>query len=238
MSRILLVTGANSSLGNSLIDDMGNDFDVILAHYGHNHNNIDDLIAKYGNKVVPIQADLSDEDAIADMLAYIKNNDLLPDCFVHFPAPQFEYTKFSKADLQTYKYEMQVVYFSFVQICRYILPYMTKCQHGKVVALLTAYTESYQPSFMSDYISAKFALLGMVKALASEFAAYNVQINGVSPDMVDTKFISGLPNYIKENVAKNRKTGKILTVGDVIPVIKYLLTDDSSSIYGQNILIP
>ena len=53
--------------------------------------------------------------------------------------------------------------------------------------------------------------------------------------MMETKFLSDLPDLIREQSAKNNPLGRNITVGETVPVIAYLLSDESGAVTGQNI---
>ena len=81
----------------------------------------------------------------------------------------------------------------------------------------------------------KYALLGLMRNLASEYAAKGVMVNAVSPDMMETKFLSGLPELILEQNAKKNPLGRNIHVEEVTPTIEYLLSSASDIVTGQNI---
>ena len=53
--------------------------------------------------------------------------------------------------------------------------------------------------------------------------------------MIETKFLSELPDLINEHSAKNNPLGRNLYVEEVIPTIEYLLSSGSDAVTGQNI---
>ena len=60
-------------------------------------------------------------------------------------------------------------------------------------------------------------------------------VNGVSPDMMETKFLADMPELIIRQYAENSPAGRNLTVEDVIPTFEYLLSDGADMVTGQNI---
>ncbi len=101
--------------------------------------------------------------------------------------------------------------------------------------MLSAYLLGVPPKFQSPYITVKYALLGLMRNLAAEYAAKGIMVNAVSPDMMETKFLSELPDLIKEQSAKNKPLGRNLFVEEVIPTMEYLLSSGSDVVTGQNI---
>lgn len=112
---------------------------------------------------------------------------------------------------------------------------MVKQKYGKIVLMLSAYLLGVPPKFQGPYITVKYALLGLMRNLAAEYASKRIMVNAVSPDMMETKFLSDLPDLVKEQSAKNNPLGRNIYVNEVVPSIEYLLSDASDVITGQNI---
>lgn len=233
--RTLLVTGANSEIGAAYLREKGEGYGRIIAHYKTRHDRIDALVERLGDKVVPVYADLSKPGDIDRLLAQLEGFQL--DEFLHIAAPKFRYTRFAKADIGEFELEMGVVYWSFLRICQKAIPGMAKRGHGKILSILTEYTVTNQPPYMSHYISTKYALLGLIKSLASEYAAKHIRINAISPGMVETGFLSQVPQYVIDANAKEALNKKNLCPADLVPAICFLLSNESDAITGQNILL-
>ena len=59
--KVLLVTGASSEVGASLIRRIGPQYSTVFAHYRSSEETIADLRAAFGDRIVPLQADFSEE---------------------------------------------------------------------------------------------------------------------------------------------------------------------------------
>ncbi len=233
--RTILITGANSAIAAEYLKRVAGKYDFIIAHYGHRRDRIDELSETYGSKIIPICADLSNKIEVDRMTEILRSYEVNE--FLHLAAPALRHTRLSKGNVEDYEREMQVVCWSFLRICQGILPGMTKRKEGRMLAVLTEYTITNQPPYLSHYISAKFALLGLIKCLASEYAAKGIRANSISPGMIETDFISKLPQYVIDDNAKSSPGGRNLKPEDLIPTIAYLLSMDSVTINGQNILL-
>lgn len=117
------------------------------------------------------------------------------------------------------------------------IPFMKKQKSGKIVVMLTIHTQGVPPSFVAPYVTVKYAMLGLVKSLAVEYAGKGIQVNGVSPEMIDTKFLSDMPDFVKEQSVLNFPMKRFLQVEDVIPTFEYLLSEAADCVTGQNICI-
>ena len=191
-----------------------------------------------GNKMECLQADLSDMQAVEGLVAGVKNFCDAPTHIVHLAALPFRYMKLKEFDRDSFVKSLDVQVCSFAKVMQAFLPTMAKRkQHDKVVVVLTSYTFGTAPRFMADYVAAKYALLGFVKGLASDYAGKKVNINAVSPSMIETKFLKNIDERIVQMTAEKSPEGRNAEPKDIAPVMKFLLSDQANYLHGQNILV-
>lgn len=234
--NVLLVTGASSDMGTSLINEIGGDYDYIIAQYRNMNPSLEKSLAQLDKKkVITLQANLMVERELDELVEQIKGGPA-PTHFVHFPAPPLKNYRFHKINWDVFQEELNVSMKSFILVSQAILPGMLKQKDGKIVAMLSAVTTNIPPRYCSHYVTTKYAMLGLMKAMAFEYADKGVAVNGVSPCMVKTKFIKNLPEMIV-NQERREMDEKNLEAIDVVSAITFLLSDAAKHIIGQNIMI-
>ena len=233
--KILLVTGASSEVGSELIRRVGKNYTKVWAHYRSSIDTIDLLRADLGERIIPIHADFSDIDSTANLISIIKESEDIPDHIVHLSAQKAHNLQFHKYSWDSYQNEIDTSLRSITMILQAFIPRLAKNGYGKVVFMLSSYLFSVPPKYLSPYITVKYALLGLMRNIASEYASKGITANAVSPDMMETKFLSELPELIKEQNAKNNPLGRNIYVDEVVPTIEYLLSSGSDVVTGQNI---
>ena len=235
--KVLLVTGASSDVGLALLRKISGGYRRIWAHYHSNMEGIKALQEEFGDVIVPIQADFGSRESTKAMIETIEASGDLPDHLVHLSAPKARNLQFHKTSWEDYQRELDTSLRSVTEILQAFLPKMAKKKYGKVVFMLTAYTIGMPPKFQSIYVTTKYALLGLMMSLSSEYASKGVTVNGVSPEMIETKFLSELPQLIIEQNAQASPLGRNLTASDVLPTFEYLLSEGADGVTGQNIAI-
>lgn len=233
--KILLITGASSEVGIELIKKIGKNYKKVWAHYRTSDTNIKKLQDEVGTHIIPIQADFSDLMSTENLIRYIEISNDIPDHIVHLPAQKAHNLQFHKYKWEDYQTEIDISLRSITIILQRLIPKMTKKKCGKIVFMLSAYLLGVPPKFQGPYITIKYALLGLMRNLAAEYATKGIMVNAISPDMMETKFLSELPELIKEQSAKNNPLGRNIYVQEVIPTIEYLLSSGSDVVTGQNI---
>lgn len=235
--KVLFVTGASSDVGQALILQIADQYDTIVAHYCHSHESIDALAQKFPGKIQKVKANLADSKEVRAMIDGMIKEQWLPDHIVHLAAPKTTNERFHKMDSVRLDQAFEVSVRSIFHILQSFVPHMSKQKYGRVVFMLTSYCLGLPPKYQSAYVTSKYALLGLMKALATEYDSKGITVNGISPEMIDTKFLSDLPDLIVEENAAKSPLKRNLQVDDVVPMLAYLLSDAAEAITGQNIAI-
>ena len=83
------------------------------------------------------------------------------------------------------------------------------------------------------YSVSKHGIVGITKYMAEYWSKYNVRVNCISPGSVKHK----QPSSLKKNLVKLIPMSRLLEKKELINVVKFLCSDKSSYITGQNIVI-
>ncbi len=236
-SKILLVTGASSDVGGVLIRRIADNYSYILAHYNQSKEQINRLVEELGDKIIPIQADFSDSDSVEKMIINIKDMHKHPDHIVHLSAPKFHIQKFIKEDANSFRTEYVASVEAIIRILMVFAPTMSKQKYGKIVFMLTKNVINYPAKYQSLYTTTKYALYGLMKSLAVEYADKGISVNGISPTMMETKFLSEIPELIIRQNADTSPLKRNLLISEVVPSIVFLLSDETDAVTGVNIPI-
>lgn len=238
MNKIYLITGASSDVGMAYINHLiGLDEPAtVLAHYRNRNVEFDRLCENNSAvKVIPLQADFSKEDELEQMLLNIKGGYGVPTHILHLPASKLEYGKIKQIDWERVQTDFQVQVMSLGKILQTFLPQMAKNKYGKIAVMLSSVILGMPPKFMTAYTITKYALLGLVKSAAIEYAEKGININGLSPNMMETKFLQNIDERLVEMTAASSKMQRNIRVEEVIPTIHFLLSESSDYMNGVNI---
>lgn len=236
--KVLLITGASSEVGIKLIETVGDDYSLIYAHYGKEPKELERLKKDLGEKLVLIQDDFSGNEPGYEVNNAVEKKGIWPDHAVFLAFPKLEALRYSKTSWDDFEKNINIGIRSAYTVSQSVLKHMTKeKKEGRVIFMLSSCTNGIPPRFMTPYVTAKYALLGLVKGLSTEYDSKNITVNGISPGMMETKFLSEMYDHAIEENASKSPFGRNLVIEEVIPAFKFLLSDDACRITGQNIVI-
>jgi len=237
--RKIVVFGASSDLSRALLAELDRrgcyaKFFVQSKSGWDSHR---DFIGSLKGQVELFQSDLTLPDAAATITAEIAAVCPAPDAIAFFQAPKFHYERFSKLDWSDFQTEIDLQLKLPIVALNTFLPAMAKRRSGKVLFALSSVTEGRPPAALSHYVTAKYAVLGLMRSLSQEYAAKNIQINGVSPSMVETKFLSDLDEKFLQLAAEAHPLKRNARVDDIVSAMSLLLTEGSDYMSGVNLPI-
>ena len=240
MEHVLLVTGASSETGVALGKELFKDYKKIYLQFRTMNpalaSLIDELV-KGGVDVTALQADLSDDNDIDALIKEITDTGVIPDSILHLPSPKLKQVHFKKELIEDFDLGYRVSVRSAVRILQAFLPTMAKNKYGRIVFLLSDVTVNEPAKFEASYVTNKYALLGLLKSLSVEYIEKGITVNAVSPDMMETKFLSDLPERMLELNRENSPIKRNINPSELIPIVKLFLAEESSAITGQNFAI-
>jgi 3-oxoacyl-[acyl-carrier protein] reductase len=238
-NKKILITGSTGGMGSAIAKRLAGEDSVLFLHYYGPDNEKEVLkkeLKKINKNIHFFKADLTkkeDIDKMMDKISKLGSVDILINS-VSLPIVHKELAEKDWPDFQSH-IELQVR--SLLNILKRTIPGMKERKYGKIINILTEAVVGRPPTNMSDYITAKHALLGFSKCLAVEYGKYNITCNCVSPGFTDTDLTSKFPGKLKDIVASQTPLKRICRPEDVAGLIRFLCSNEADFINGENIVI-
>lgn len=238
MKKIYCIIGATSDIGMAYIKEInkqGEKCTVIAIYFGEKEE-LEKLDNELENVTMDfVKCDLSNTQDVLNAIFYIKEKYNTPTHFLHLAARKFEYVKFSKFNWENVMLDLEIQVHSFAEFMKAFLPSLAKQKYGKVVVMLSSVTKGVPPKYLSGYTLTKYALMGLINSLVSEYKEKGININAVSPTMVETRFLENIDERIVEMTAASSGMKRNVKIEEVVGAIKYLMSDEAEYINGLNL---
>jgi NAD(P)-dependent dehydrogenase (short-subunit alcohol dehydrogenase family) len=156
-----------------------------------------------------------------------------------------ESAPFGKTDAAMFRRMLDVNLMGVVHAAQAVLPSMKARKRGRIVAVAsTAGLKGY--AYVSAYVAAKHAVVGLARALALEVAAQGITVNAVCPGFTDTDLVAGsIDNIMAKTgrsrdeaiaeLAKHNPQGRLVTPAEVADCVLWLCGEGASAVTGQAI---
>ena len=235
----ILITGASSDIGYAVVRRILDrpDGPIVLAHSFASGDRLGPLQTEYGNRLHLMQADFSKRSSVETMAERIATDYNTPGEIVHLPALRLIYERFTKFDWDRFETDLAIQVESAVVLLQRFLPKMAKLPRAKVLFVLSSVVHGVPPKFMSMYTMIKYAQLGLMRALAAEYASTSVRINAISPGMVETRFLQDIADVAVQMSASANPQGRNAKPDDLLGGIEFLLSPASDYIHGIDVPI-
>jgi 3-oxoacyl-[acyl-carrier protein] reductase len=90
---------------------------------------------------------------------------------------------------------------------------------------------------LAPYSASKAGLDGLTRSLAREVGRRGITVNSVAPGYLETDLSSGLAQGQRQQIVNRTPLGRLGSVEDVVPVVRFLLSKESGFLTGQTIVI-
>ncbi len=222
--KVILILGGTGSIGSCIADALEQQGVLVVRHgrngsYAYDVSNEQDTNAAHVF-VEKIIQEFGRIDAVVNSLSSSR-----------------QIARFEKKTWHDFLGHLHVQLKAAVEIERNVIHYMKKQGKGKIVHVLTSAVMGTPPASMSDYVTAKYAMLGLTKAMAKELGRDHITVNAVSPGFIKNKFNSKLPEKLSEIIEAETPIGSLTTEDNVMRAVLFLLSDDADHITGENINI-
>jgi 3-oxoacyl-[acyl-carrier protein] reductase len=90
---------------------------------------------------------------------------------------------------------------------------------------------------LAAYSASKAGLDGLTRALAREVGRRVITVNSVNPGYLLTDMSASLEQHQRAQIIRRTPLGRLGTVEDVCPVVRFLMSDEAAFITGQSIAV-
>ena len=240
--KVVLITVAGSGMGRA--------GSLLFAREGAAHVYVADVNVTGGEETVElvqqaggaasfIHVDVTDEDAVRDMVAHVIREHERLDCAWNNAGITDVARRFTDFDKASFERMLDVNLTSVFLCLKYEILQMEKQGGGSIVNTSSASGVVATPG-LPHYTAAKHGVLGLTKSAALEYNNKNIRVNAVCPGMVDTpltqSFFDSSPK-LAAAVQRLMPGGKLGQPTQVAEAVVWLCSDHASWVSGLGMII-
>jgi len=237
--KTIIVTGASSGIGREtaiLLSKLG----ARLILIARNKEKLRDTINSLdGSGHTDIAFDLTNFSEYSHLFSRIFENCSRVSGLVH-SAGFSKNIPLKNMSLNDLDKMMKINYYSFMLLAKEFVKKKNVHPDGASVVAISSISGDFSLKGLSIYSATKSSLNISVKALAQEYAQWNIRFNTVSPGWIKTeltdKAIRALTSERVENVIKSHPLGPGYSI-DVAKAVAFLLSDAARWITGTTLTV-
>ena len=232
--KTVLITGASRGIGAATAKLFAANGYTVAVNYQRSkqcaEQVVNEIIAS-GGDAFAVCADVSNEDAVKQMMCFVRQRVGHIDVLIH-NAGVAKQALLTDTTADEWRQMLGVHVDGAFYCCKEVIPLMLQTEGGKILIVSSMWGVT-GASCEVAYSTAKAALIGFSKALAKELGPSNITVNCVAPGVINTDMCKNLDDQTMQELKEETPLQRIGTPEDVANTLLFLSSDKSSFITGQ-----
>jgi len=236
--KVALVTGASRGIGRAIALEFAKQGANVAVNYAGSEDKAQEVVeelSQLGVKAFKIQADVSNESSVKNMIKEVINQFGRLDILVNNAGVNKDNLlmrmKGSEFD-QVINTNLKGVFLCTKAVTRQ----MMKQKAGRIVNIASIVGVSGNPG-QANYVAAKAGVIGLTKTTAKELASRNILVNAVAPGFISTDMTDALTEEQRKEMQDMIPLARLGKPEDVARVVRFLASEDANYITGQTLHI-
>jgi len=240
-SKVALVTGSGRGIGRTIARQLAAQGADLVINYVHNQSPADETAAEIramGRQALVVRANVGKMDGLQSLFEQIRGQFGKLDFFISNAASGFNRPVMQQKE-SGWDHTLNVNARGFLFAAQLAVPLMQPAG-GKIVAITSPGAERVLPDYVAVGAS-KAALNALVRYMAVELAPQHINVNAVSPGIVETDALQHFSFMQDEQVIPraiaNTPAGRLVTPQDIVDAVSFLCSPLADMICGQVLVV-
>lgn len=240
-----IVTGGGTGIGAAIVRTLAAE-GAKLTLIGRRRDKLEETANHIRGEVQCFSADVTVRDEIESAFAAARAANGPVTVLVN-NAGAVESLPFAKVDEALWRRTMAVNLDALLHCCQAALADLLAAEAGRIVTIAsTAGLKGY--GYSAPYVAAKHGAVGLMRALAAEYAKTGLTANAVCPGFTDTDIIADAARKLREKTGRDEEgaraalarfnpQGRLIDPQEVASAVLWLCLPESGSITGQALAV-
>ena len=231
MEKTVLITGGSRGIGAACVEAFAAAGCRVVFSYLHSEEQAAALCARWGGRVLAVQADVADRDQVTALFRQAEQAFGPVEVLVN-NAGIAQQKLFTDITPDEWRRMLAVHLDGPFYCCQAALPAMIRAKWGRIINISSMWGQ-VGGSCEVHYSAAKAGLIGLTKALAQEEGPSGVTVNCIAPGVVETDMMAGFSAADKQALAEETPLCRLGRPEEVAAAAVFLAGDQAAFITGQ-----
>ncbi|MFB6080675.1 MAG: beta-ketoacyl-ACP reductase [Haloferacaceae archaeon] len=232
--KTCLVTGASRGIGRAIALELARVGATVVVNYRSSHDRAAEVVAAiedHDERAMAVRADVADREAVAAMRDEVHDAVGEVDVLVNNAGITVD-RKFENMTREDWDRVIDVNLGGTFNCTKAFFEDVRATPHGRLINVSSVVGQQGNYG-QANYATSKGGLFAFTRTLALELADSGSTANCVAPGFTETDMLDKVPEHVREHIRERIPLDRFATPEDLVGVVRFLASDESSYMTGQ-----
>jgi 3-oxoacyl-[acyl-carrier protein] reductase len=233
-NQTCVVTGASRGIGRGIAEEFGRHGASVVVNYRSSEAAAHDAVETIedaGGQAIPVQADVSDYDAVQGMAEEAEEAFGDIDVLVNNAGLTIDRT-FKNMTPEDWQRVMDVNLGGVYNCTHCFFDDIIEAENGRLINISSVVGQEGNYG-QSNYAATKSGLFGFTRTIALELASTGSTANCVAPGFVKTDMLDDVSEHVQEQILERIPLDRFAEVKDITGIVRFVASEESEYMTGQ-----